>query len=344
MDAPGSLSDGVSDTAPSAIIGTVDTDGNENDSNAVRRSVDRLRSAGSNSLDRARRRSAVVDGLASAVTHDAEVGGGVMAGALAFRLFLFLVPFVLFMFTLFGTAGEVAGRSPTDLASSVGISGLLAKGVLNTSSLSTGEKWTILIVSGYALVVAARSLVKTLVTAICLAWQMPRVKPRATSAGLLFIAYFTVTSVLTSGIARLRAASPTPGVALTIAWLLIPLLSVWWLMAKLPHRDAPAWALLPGAVITAIGFQMMHLLTVLWIAPSATSKTETYGILGISLATLAWCYLAGRLVVGSTVLNAALWRRYRVRHPDVLLTPDETGAKVAHRTRAWLRSALELFR
>ncbi|MBU3701685.1 MAG: YihY/virulence factor BrkB family protein [Acidimicrobiia bacterium] len=322
----------------------MELDDNENDPNAVRRSVDRVRTTGSNMLDRARRRSAVVDGLASAVSHDAEVGGGVMAGALAFRLFLFLVPYVLFMFTLFGTAGEVAGRSPTDLASSVGISGLLAKGVLNTSSLSAGEKWTILFVSGYALVVAARSLVKTLVAAICLAWQMPRIRPRATSAGLLFIAYFTVTSLLTSGIARLRAASPTPGMALTIAWLVIPLLSVWWLMAKLPHRDAPAWSLLPGAVITAIGFQAMHLLTVLWIAPSATSKTETYGVLGISLATLAWCYLAGRLVVGSTVLNAALWRRYRERHPDVALTTDESGTKFAQRTRVWLRSALDLFR
>ena len=288
--------------------------------------------------------SAIVDGLASAALHDSEVGGGLMAGAIAFRAFLFLVPFVLFMFTAFDAAGNVAQKSPEQMASSVGISGLLAKGVINSSSMTSGQKWTILLVSGYAMIVAARSLVKTLVSAICLAWKIPRVKLRPTAGALIFIVYFTVVSLLTSELARLKAAAPTPGIALEIAWLGVPFISIWWLMVKLPHRNAPAWALIPGAVVTAVGIQVMHLVTVWWIAPSASSKTETYGVIAISLSTLAWCYFAGRLIVGSTVLNAALWRRYEENHPGLILSTIEPGAKLVHRVRSWLGSTLELFR
>lgn len=311
---------------------------------AIGRRVDATKESASTKMRNARERSAFVDGLASAAIHDGEVGGGLMAGALAFRMFLFLVPFVLFMFTAFGAAGSVASKSPADLAASVGISGLLAKGVVNTDSLSTGQKWTILFVSGYAMILASRSLVKALVASVCLAWKIPRQRIKSTTAGLVFIVYFTVVSLLTSGLARLRDAAPTPGILLEIAWLAVPFVSIWWLMARLPHRNAPVWALIPGAIVTAVGFQVMHLLTVWWIAPSATSKTETYGVIGISLATLAWCYIGGRLIVGSTVLNAALWRRYEDNHSGVVLGVLEPGAKFVEQVKHGLRSLSSLFR
>ena len=202
----------------------------------------------------------------------------------------------------------------------------------------------ILVVAGYALVMASRSMVKTLVAAMCLAWKIPRIRMKSTSAGLVFIVYFTVVTVLTSQIAHLRATLPAPGIGLTIAWLVVPLLSVLWLMAKLPHANAPVWALLPGAVVAAIGFQAMHLLTVWWFVPSASSKSETYGVLGVSLATLAWCYIAGRLVVGSTVLNAALWMRYEQDNPGLILSTIEPGAKLVQRVRSWLKASFDLFR
>lgn len=237
--------------------------------------IARVRSGLADRLTRARARSSIIDGLAQTWEHDSEVGGGVMSGALAFRMFLFLMPFVLFMFTLFGSAATVANRTSEDLAASVGISGLLAKGMVNAESLGNAQKWLILAVSGYAMVVASRSLVKTLVTAVCLAWRIPRVRMKMTKPALLFIVYFTVTSLLTSGLGRLREAAPTPGVALTAAWLAVPLISIWWLMAKLPRRETPTWALLPGAVVAAVGFQAMHVLTVVLIVPSAESKSET---------------------------------------------------------------------
>lgn len=306
--------------------------------------VARTRAEISTRFARLRGRSAIVDSLAQTWEHDAEVGGGVFSGALAFRLFLFLVPYVLFVFTALGTTSEALQKSPESLASAAGISGLLAKGVLNTTTLSTGQKWTVLFVSGYATFTASRSLVKTLSASVSLAWKIPRVRLGSTKPALVFIVFFTVATYLTAGLGRLRAAAPTPGIALTIGWLAVPFVSIWWLMARLPRRATPTWALIPGAVVAAIGFQIMHLATVVFIAPSAVSKTEIYGVIGIALTTLLWCYIAGRLVIGSTVLNAALWRRYEEHHPEEAKQQLDPNLTLVQRTTGALKASISLFR
>ena len=47
-----------------------------------------------------------------AVERDAQTGGGVLAAALAFRLFMFLVPYAFVMVTGFGLASSAAGQDP----------------------------------------------------------------------------------------------------------------------------------------------------------------------------------------------------------------------------------------
>src|ERR1700727_1929497 len=51
-----------------------------------------------------RQRSGMVDAGFQVQELDAGVGGGLLAGALAFRLFLFMVPFVYVVFTVLGQA------------------------------------------------------------------------------------------------------------------------------------------------------------------------------------------------------------------------------------------------
>ena len=56
-----------------------------------------------------------------------------------------------------------------------------------------------------------------------------------------------------------------------------------------------------------IGVQVWHVLTIVWIARSLESKSETYGALGAALTILLWAYMLGRLVTASAALNAVLW-------------------------------------
>lgn len=89
--------------------------------------------------------------------------------------------------------------------------------------------------------------------------------------------------------------------------------SVWWVSWKLPHAPVPARALIPGALLMAIGADVLHLLTTYWIGHLVARKTHTYGSVGIALAVLLWVYILGRIIVASGGLNAALWYRRQNR-------------------------------
>lgn len=294
-----------------------------------------------------RRRSGLTDALARAWELDTEVGGGIMAGALAFRLFLFMVPFSFLGFLLVGSSASLAASSPTEMAQRAGIGGLLAKGVVNADSISHTNQFFLIVIAGYAMITAARSVVGTIIDAYALIWRMPRVKMKRMKPALLFIAFVALVSMLSSYLGKLRAAAPAPGLTLTLAWLLLPVVAGWWAAAKLPHGDAPVWALFPGAVLFGVGIQAMHLFTVYYVSRSVASKSETYGVIGVALAVLLWAYVSGRFITAIAVVNAALWRRFCQVHPEDVEQATAIGAEHGSRLRSWwdwVRSAAGLLR
>ena len=294
-----------------------------------------------------RERSGIADAIARAWELDTEVGGGLMAGALGFRLFIFMVPYVFVVFTLLGSAATLASSSASDMADRAGIAGVLAKGVISVDSLSRGNQFALLAVAGYGTIVAARALIATTATAYCLIWRIPKVKMKRTAAAFVLIVVFSAVLWLTSYLGRLRDAAPAPGLLLTVAWLLVPIAAWWWISTRLPHGDAPAWALLPGALMFGVAVEALHLFTVYYVTRSVASKSETYGVIGGALSVLLWAYVAGRVITGSAVVNASLWRRFVQRHPDAaerVAAAEQTARSRLHLWWEWLRSAAGLLR
>jgi len=105
--------------------------------------LERLRSSAQHTrkvIEARRADSASIDTAFKAVERDAQSGGGVLAAAVAFRLFMFLVPYAFVMVTGFGLASTAASQSPNDAARSAGISGLLASAITSTSTLSLANR------------------------------------------------------------------------------------------------------------------------------------------------------------------------------------------------------------
>jgi len=91
-------------------------------------------------------------------------------------------------------------------------------------------------------------------------------------------------------------------IALAVAlWLAVSVL--------LPHADAHWRALLPGALLFALGVGLMHFATVYWFAPKLAKEGALYGSLGTAAVLLLWLYILSRIVVASAFLNATRWRR-----------------------------------
>ena len=86
-----------------------------------------------------------------------------------------------------------------------------------------------------------------------------------------------------------------------------------WVSLHLPHGRASWTALLPGAFLIAIGFQVMHGLVVYFLAPKLEKSTSLYGALGIIATLLFFMYVTGRLIVTSPILNSSLHEELRGR-------------------------------
>jgi membrane protein len=259
-------------------------------------------------LETRRQRSGMVDAGFLVQELDARVGGGILAGALAFRLFLFMVPVVYVVFTVLGAASRAMGQDPAHLADSAGITGILASTVVKVDQQGAWTQIPLVLGAIVAIYITAGGLLKALYVVHWLIWRVPRSRPAGLGPRLVLIGITLLASALGIAVNDVRNASGAAGAV--IAVLLVTALSFagwWWVSWKLPHAPCPARALIPGALLMAVGADVLQLLTTYWIGHLVARKTSTYGAVGIALAVLLWVYILGRIMVGSAGLNAALW-------------------------------------
>ena len=260
--------------------------------------------------ERGKRRS--VDAIFEMVERDSEVGGGIIAGALAFRLFIWFLPLALVAVAGLGLAGDAASGSPKEAAEKLGFEGLVSNSIANAAD--SPNRWYALLVGLPVLVWATRSVLRVLIGAHRLVWtdartRAPKPNLRATVRLLGLFLCFGVVSGIASA---LRGWSSVPGILATIV-AVVPYAGLWLLVSvRLPHRDAPWTALAPGALILGVSLEVLQAVIAYVITPWAVVRQGTYGTLGVASALLVGLFLISRLMVASAVVNATLWER-RVR-------------------------------
>ena len=276
--------------------------------------------------------SAIIDVAFRSYEQDARVAGGILAGAVAFRVFLFVVPFVFFIVAAAGFVAEALGRSAPEMLDEAGISGLLAGTITDIGNQSLWTRLTLLGVSGFALLSGTRSFIKVLVVVHQLVWLLPRTKRRnqARLVGGTLLAVLA-SLVLVQVLSVLEDYSFVAWVVGTALYMAVP--AGLWLFASwkvFPHPDGAQWRdFLPGAIMVGVGVEALHIFTVVWISRSFESKSEAFGAIGGSLSILLWSYVIGRIMAAAPVLNAAAWRRTHLEPVPAPLPPPSPAAPVS---------------
>jgi uncharacterized BrkB/YihY/UPF0761 family membrane protein len=258
-------------------------------------------------LTAARGRHSSVDASFDLVERDRRLAASVLAGGIAYRLFFWLLPVALI---LGGALGFVSSESAEGLADSFGLTANAADAVGEAVQATGRGRWALLLIGvGTLLWTSSRSVI-ALRRVFALVWDVPQ--PRGGSPvkdALAFSAVCAVLLAIPATTAWLREISPGPGILLALAavgaffgiWLLV---STW-----LPHADVPVRALVPGALLVAVGAQIVHLFTVFYVAVKLERSSALYGGLGAAATFLFVLYVVGRLIVAAPMLNAELWRR-----------------------------------
>ena len=256
-----------------------------------------------------REHHASVDVAFEMLDRDADAGGEIIAGALAYRIFIWLLPLALVAVAGLGLAADAASESTRDTVRSLGITVLVSNSV--ATAAQGHARWYALLVGIPLLVDVTRSLLRALIVTHRLPWGDARAAaPRPTLGATLrllgLLLGFGVVSLAGSGASRLGTRARTSADALSHA----------------PLRRSPAPRLAPapawrhrlardraGALLCGAGVEVLHMFTAYVLEPYAVAKEGTHDAMGAAAALLLGLFLLSRLVVAGAVLNATLWER-----------------------------------
>jgi uncharacterized BrkB/YihY/UPF0761 family membrane protein len=257
-----------------------------------------------------RERSELVDAALEAGDLDRQRAGSLLAGGIAFRVFIWLLPAALFAAAVTGLFRLSGSAQPDRVARTLGLGASVAAIVRQATRESHRGTVALLAIGLVLMLYASMSLVRALRVANVLAWEEPfgrrphLLRDGAILSGLLL----TMLSVET-GVTYVRNRVGLGSLLLSLVpvaiggslWLALSLL--------LPHGNAPWRALLPGALLFGLGTALLHFASLYYFAPRLARAPALYGSLGTAATLLVWLFLLSRIAVASAFLNASLWRR-----------------------------------
>ena len=238
---------------------------------------------------------------------DRNRGGGLLAGGLAYRIFLWQLPAALLVVSITGIVASLASRTPDDLARSAGVNAAVA-GVVSSATTQAGEgKWALLLIGLWGTWWAGRGAARAVRLVAEIAWQA-RAERRWSSAR----ASLGFTGIMGGAIALQTVVSQwlDGGFVqdVTVWGLLTLALGVYaaWAFTLLPRGGRHWTAVLPGAFLFLVMLRLVSLGSTIYLSGKIERVNDLYGGLGIAIVILLFLYVEARLFVGAMFLNATI--------------------------------------
>ena len=237
-----------------------------------------------------------------------ELNGGYLASAVTLASFFSLFPLLLVGIAVIGF---VAGGDPTlgrDAAEFLGLTGDARDLVVDTVEQAEQSKAAASIVGVAGLLWSGLGLVAAIQYALDRAWQVTGrgMKDKLfglawlVGGALLFVSSLAVTTIIGALPGFFAPLNIAVGLGLSFALFL-------WTMKVLPHRDVGWKPLVPGAIVGAVGMEVLKVVGGIYVPRAVASSSAMYGSIGIVFAVLAWLFFFGRLLVYSAVTNVVRW-------------------------------------
>src|SRR5262245_49546954 len=277
----------------------------------ARRSAGDLEKRARVEFERAREQHASVRAAVEVFESDKARAGGLLAGGLAYRIFLWLIPLALFLLSAFGLVTQLADEDPSDLAKRAGMTAALAGAIAKALSSSESARWWLLIVGAFLTVWAGRGVYRGVRLVSELAWDA-RARPVSSLKASLLVTGFGLLAVALQ--ALLPKATEVLDVPVVLQFILglalasaLSLVALW----LLPRDDAPWTALLPGAVLFGVAMRALGLASATYFAYRLDHSGDLYGALGIAIVMMLYLFIVARVFVAAQFLNATLYRLRR---------------------------------
>jgi membrane protein len=256
-----------------------------------------------------------------------ELHGDYLASAVTLRAFISLFPLLV---AGIAVVGFFSAGSGTDLASRVigelGLTGEAADAVDNAIDAAERSRTAASIIGVVGLLWAGLGLVAAIQHALNQVWQVQERGLKDKVVALVWLAGAVV--LFLAGAAATGIVQILPGF-MAPAGILLGLTfgtGLWlWTSLALPNTDIGWRYMLPGAILGAIGLEVLKVVGTFYVPRLVESSSQLYGSLGVVFAVLAWLLLFGRLMVYSAVVNVVLYERKCGTAVVVTEVPDVPG-------------------
>ena len=240
-----------------------------------------------------------------------ELNGNYLASAVTLTAFLSIFPLLLVAIAIVGFVAAGNADFSDDVIRYLGITDDAAKSLNNALTKAQESRRLASVLGIVGLLWSGLGLVAAVQYAINAAWQVAGRGWRDKLKGLTWLggaALLFATSFATSTVISVLPKFLAP---LTTLGALSLNLGLWlWTFKVLSTRDIDWKSLLPGAVVAAIGLEILKAIGAFYVPWAVTNASALYGTLGVVFATLAWLLFFGRLVVYSAVVNVIQWESH----------------------------------
>lgn len=242
-------------------------------------------------------------------------GAAVVAGYLAYRFFIMLLPIGAIVVAISGYDQLAAA----DTADGLGLGKWIAATIAQAGEDAERSRLPLLVTGVVGFVVASWGLLGALQFAAAVAWRIParrfpgkgRAVIRLAGSLLLFVGILYLSLVV-------RRAGLLAGLAATSANTAAAAVAFFALTWMLPHRCTSWYWLLPGTATGAGGILVLQLLATYYLPDRLSSASTTYGVLGVALSLLTYLFLLGVTLWLAVLVDAVVWDRYRDAPPGLL--------------------------
>jgi hypothetical protein len=247
-----------------------------------------------------------------------HIAGGVLGGGLAYRIYFWALGMVLLLCGGLGFASRSGAAVESD-AKDVGLGSAVAHTVSTAAQESGSARWWLLVTGVVLTLWFSYGVIRALRLVHAAAWQV--VVPPLRNLPMAIVAVLTIPAAVfaligLAGAARAHSSFQVGLVATLLAALGYAAVILFASM-RLPSKDVPWKAFLPGAICLAIGIEALHVFTAYFLANKLAHASHLYGALGLASTALFYLYLIGRGVVWAAILNAVAWE---VRYPQTEAT------------------------
>lgn len=237
-----------------------------------------------------------------------EVRGTALANGIALQTFLSIFPLVIVALAVVGFVSADDPMFGRDVVNELGLTGDDATSMIEAIDNAKDSRQAASVIGLGGLLFASLNLVTAIQRSVDAAWQTfgkgvkEKLKALAWLGGatVIFLSSFALSIALNVLPGFLAPLSILIGFGVNVALFL-------WTFTALGRLPVGWKARLPGALLVAVGFEIMKVVGSVYVPKLVADSSALYGSLGIVFAVLTWLAIFGRLLVYGSVVNVVHW-------------------------------------